>query len=201
MVEKPKMLAVEGRDEVNFFKAFLDKLNLSDIQLEDIAGEQNFSNRLEAFASLSGFSNVVSLGIVRDADNFPSGKFQSICAILTRLQLPVPSNPWQFQTGHPRVIVMIMPDGTSHGMLEDLCLSSVSTEPEMVCVDHYLACLRNQGIISNNPSQSRISKAKIQTFLASKPVTGIPLGVATLKRYWPLNSQTFDSVRTVLQNF
>ena len=197
-ITEPKILAVEGKDEQNFFRAFIKSLSLGKIQVMDIAGKTQFKDRLGALTSTPGFPQVESLGVVRDADDNPIGAFQSVCASLENAKLPVPDRPWHFQTGTHKVIVMIMPDGTSDGMIEDLCLKAVQSDIAMPCVREYIECLQREGVTISNPRV--LSKARVQTFLASKPETGISLGIAALKGYWPLSDQTFDQVRQVLQN-
>lgn len=197
-ITEPKILAVEGKDEKHFFEALINNLNLSNIQILDIAGKQNFKYRLEVVAISPMFFQVISLGVVRDADTDPIGAFQSVCAALRRARLPVPTTAWQFCAGTPRVIVMIMPDGTSPGMLEDLCLRSVGQQTTMRCVNQYFTCLNSQGI--NPHSTLALSKAKVQTYLASKRETGTPLGIAALKGYWPLGNPSFAQVTNVLHS-
>ena len=41
-IKENRILAVEGKDEVNFFKALLKYENIEKIQIEDIGGKDNF---------------------------------------------------------------------------------------------------------------------------------------------------------------
>lgn len=89
---------------------------------------------------------------------------------------------------------MILPKPNAHGMMEDLCLESVSQDPAMLCVDGYFECLHKHGI----PSSANISKARVHTFLASRQEAGLRLGEAAQKGYWPWNNEAFEQVKEFL---
>lgn len=194
----PKILAVEGKDEQNFFEALIHNLGLTDIDVLDICGKTQFKNRLWALVNTSNFSAVTSLGIVRDADNNPTQAFYQICSALRHSQLPVPAAPWVILAGVPNVVIMIMPGPNQQGMIEDLCLSSVATQPEMQCVTGYFNCLATNQITPLNTQA--LSKAMVQTYLASKPITGLSLGLASFRGYWPFNNAVFNLVKNTLRS-
>ncbi len=137
----------------------------------------------------------MSLGVVRDADRDARAAFQSIRDALGAAELPQPDQPSLFEGGKPRAGVMIVPGEKSGGALEDLCLSAVSHEPAMRCVDLYFECLQSAGI----PRPEVLSKAKAQAFLASKPRPGLRLGEAAEAGYWNLCSGAYDELRRFLR--
>ena len=162
-ITKPKLLLVEGKDEVELFSKLIADLDLVDIEVRDVKGKTRFRDRLEVLIEGPGHEIITSVGIIRDADKNPAGAFESICGALEDVGLPRPTAPLQPAGDAPQVMVMILPDGETPGMLEDLCLESVSEDPAMLCVDEYFRCLEERlEMLPRNPS-----KARVRAFLAS----------------------------------
>ena len=113
--------------------------------------------------------------------------------------LSVPERLLVSTGSNPQVIVMILPDGTSPGMLEDLCLQAVTadpgTGPAMNCVGKYFECLESQAI----PPPNNMSKARVHTYLASRPEPDLRLGEAAQEGYLPWNDPTFNQVRQFIE--
>lgn len=199
-IEKPCVLLVEGPvDDLWFFKALAKHLELQDvIQIIAMYGKTELRSRLRAI-SLASKQNeeteIVSLGIVRDADKDPKAAFQSICDALTYINFPVPKYPLKPTDDRPQVTVMILPDDHTNGMIEDLCLRSVESELAMICVKQYFECLRQQRL----PFPRIISKAKVQVYLASKPESGKRLGEAAEAGYWLWKHKAFEQVKEFLR--
>ena len=194
-LSKPKLLIGEGKEEVDFFTAFLAHLNISDIQVEQYGGKQGLKSYLRTLVVRPGYLDVVSLGITRDADNSAQSAFQSVCNSLNRASLPVPSQPREIVGDNPQVSVMILPDGQNTGMLEDLCLTAVETDPVLQCVDEYFDCVyRTVGREPNN-----MAKARVHAWLSSQIEPDKRLGEAAKAGYWPWDSPGFDSLKQFLQ--
>ena len=81
---KEKVVAVEGKDDVNFFDALLKYLEITDVEVRDVAGKENFRRKLPALVRMRGFSDVKVLVVVRDADNDANAAFESIRNLLKR---------------------------------------------------------------------------------------------------------------------
>lgn len=194
-ISKPRLLLVEGKDEVNFFTAFMEYMELQDIQIINVEGTPQFKPKLKALSFSPLFSKVTSIGVVRDADTNSNSAFQSVCNALESAELPVPEHPLVPTGNNPQVTVMILPGEDERGMLEDLCLKSVGSDPAIPCMEQYCQCLQQKC-----PSLPRIkSKAKVQVFLASRKEVGKSLGVAAKAGYWPLHDTVFDNVNNFLQ--
>ncbi len=194
-INKPYVLIVEGRDEGFFFRSLTKTINLNNIQILPIGGKTKLREHLKALVRASGFPNINSLAITRDADTDPNSAFQSVCAALRDAGLPVPQAPLISIGQKPKITVMILPAAGESGMLEDLCLRSVSQEPEMLCVEQYFNCLQEK--VSTPPTN--MSKARIHAFLASKPEADKRLGEASEAGYWPFQNPAFDQVKKFLQ--
>jgi len=194
-LSQPKLLIGEGKEEVDFFTAFLTHLNITNVQVEQYGGKQGLPSYLRTLVVRPGYLNVVSLGITRDADNSAQSAFQSVCSSLNRASLPVPSQPGEIVGDTPQVSVLILPDGQNEGMLEDLCLTAIETDPVLQCVDEYFDCVyRTSGRKPNN-----MAKARVHTWLASQLEPDKRLGEAAKAGYWPWDSPGFDSLKQFLQ--
>ena len=55
VIEKNKILLVEGKDEVAFFKALFKKKNMGDIQVKSTNGKDNFKNDFVTLKNTLGF--------------------------------------------------------------------------------------------------------------------------------------------------
>jgi hypothetical protein len=193
-IEQPKVLVVEGREEELFFGALIKHLGLWNIQIMPIGGKEKLRKNLKALANSPGFSEVISLGVVRDADANPDSAFQSVRDALQAAGLPTPERSLMPVDGRPRVAVLILPDACIPGMLEDLCLRAVAQDPAMPCVEQYFKCLQQAGL----SLPDNMSKAKVQAFLASRRKAGLRLGEAAEAGYWPWNDDAFKQVRDFL---
>lgn len=194
-IVKSRLLVVEGRDEEMFFTAALrDHLGLADVQIIPSHGKARLAQILPALVNDPHFSMVQGLGVVRNADLTAPGStdtsaaraFQSVCGSLGRAGLPCPAGHGQFAAGPPRVGVFIIPNGVDDGMLETLCLVSVSSLPEFPCVDGYFRCLQGHGAVPNN-----LHKARAHAWLASRAEPDKRVGEAAQAGYWPWASDAF----------
>ncbi len=207
--EGVKLLIVEGRDEQLFFEAALRvHLGLTDIQVMAVGGKTRLTRSLEILVNDIHFPTVPSMAVVRDADS-PIGvpatpgaaiseadnAFRSACGSLRHVGLSCPPAHGQFSDGSPRVGVFIVPNGTDDGMLETLCLHSVSTLSEFPCVDAYFQCLQAHQIAPKS-----FHKARAHAWLASRPEPDRRVGEAAQAGYWPWNSQAFDNLWAFLRS-
>jgi len=194
-IEQPNVLVVEGREEELFFGAFIQHLGLQNIQTMPIGGKEQLRRNLKALVVSPGFSEVIFLGVVRDANADPGAAFQSVHDALQAVNLPAPEYPLVPIGERPRVAVMILPEESAPGMLEDLCLKAVVQDPAMLCVEQYFECLQQEEL----PLPDNTSKAKVQVFLASRRKAGLRLGEAAQVGYWPWDGKAFEQVRDFLQ--
>ena len=195
-ITNSKILIVEGVDEENFFKAYFKFLSISDIQVLPIGGKTLLPDYLDVLITDSNFiSKVQVLAIIRDADNNANAAFQSVCSALRNSSLSVPSAPLQAVGNNLIVNVMIMPPGSSSGMLEDLCLRSVSSDPALPCLDSYFSCLLT---LPNYSMPKNMSKAKVHAFLSSRIEPDKRLGEAALASYWPFDNVVFDPLKSFI---
>lgn len=196
IITKSKLLAVEGKDEENFFITLLDKINITDVQVQNYGGKNKVNSILPAIIRTSGFSQIKKLAIICDADNSADDNFRRIQLVLKKEHLPAPSTRNMFvHTDIIDVGIYIIP-GTDNGMLEDLCLRTVHEDPAMRCVEMFYTCARKL-----DPPPSNPAKAKAQAFLAAMPEIVYSVGVGAQKGYWDFDSPHMDNLKTFLKKF
>ena len=195
-IEEPIQLLVEGNDDLNFFRALLQSMGLQGIQFQSYGGVDNLRRFLSAFARMSGFSNLTSVGIVRDAEKSAVGAFASVSGALENARLPVPSLPDTVVDGPPRVSVLILPDGTNSGMLESLLGEIVKDTLVADCINEFLKCAERDG----ESEIERPEKAFAHAFLATRPNPHVSVGVAAQKGYWDLDHPALDGVRSFVSD-
>lgn len=196
---KTKLLIGEGKDEVNFFEALLDHLGITDIQVEEYSGKRGLWNYLKDLANTRpNRQSIVSLGITRDSDEeHPHEVFDNICQMLRSLKLPVPKSPESFVIDQRKIGIFVFPHKDSKGMLEDLCLNSVKTDPEMKCIQNFFDCLKENGCAEC--AEKWKSKARIHAWLSSRMEPDKTLGVAAKKGYWSWNNVAFEPLKEFIQ--
>ena len=197
-IKKKKLLFVEGKDEKNFFECLLQKINLSEeIQVIDSGGKEQFSKIFPVYKKAPGFDDVISLAVIQDADSDPHAAFNRIHTVLKNNGLEPPETVGSFQSittpeySLEKVGIFVIPDGTSKGNLESLCLSTVIESNSIKeCFDSFIKCVK-QKIPSDNSHKKpkNIDKACCRAFLATMEEDTPSLGVAAQKNVWNLDSE------------
>ena len=195
-IKRSKLLIVEGKEDELFFSAFCHHLRLNDIQVLSIGGKTNLPSNLKALKKATNFSQVTALGIIRDADEDANAAFQSVCSALQHAGLPIPTKPMTPAPGHPRVLVMILPDNQSPGALEDVCLKAIAGTPAMRCVDEFFCCLQRHHL----PPPKILSKAKVLAYLTSLPEPDKRLGESAEAGYWDWDHPAFSDLKDFLRS-
>ena len=193
-ITKEKLLIVEGKDEVEFLKTFLDKKNIQGIQVLDSKGRDKLKEFLLGLQNMSNFDILTSLAIIQDADDKgPQARFDSICSILTKCDLNPPDKIGLFTESTPKVGVFIIPDGKSEGMLESLCLSTVELKEKetLRCIDEFMECI--------DKTPKNIYKARHRAFLSAMEEDTPSLGVAAKKGYWDFDSDKLNPLLDFLK--
>ena len=194
-IEKPIQLLVEGKDQLNFFEAFIRREELqNDMQVRNFGGVNQLRGFLLALVDSPGFETVVSMGIVRDAENCAEAARQSVRDSLRNAGLPVPEDADGRDDG-PVVQILVLPgEGSEAGMLETLLCRSVADKPVNECIEDFFGCANGLPEVDVR----RPDKARAQAYLATLPEPQVSVGVAAHKGYWPLDHDAFAEVRNFL---
>jgi hypothetical protein len=192
---KKRLLVVEGKDDINFSEKLLEYIGILDsVDIRSSEGKDNLKNLMPAFKFTTGFKNIEKIAVLWDADKNARDAFKQVTDVLKKIGLPSPKKPGEFSSGSPSVGIFIMPDNSSNGMLEDLCLESVKDHEAMKCVDNFIACTQE---LKEQPDN--ISKAKVQVFLASRSKIANSIGRAAQKGYWNFNSEKLQPLINFLK--
>ena len=201
IIQKQKLLLVEGVDDKDFFIVLLDKVGITDVQIISVDGKTNFKSILQIVASIEGFSLLTHIGVVRDADTHAKGAFESIANSLTKIGLTPPSKGDTFRVDDIGVSVgiFIMPRKFEEGMLEDLCMESVRKHTIIPCIDDFVKCIEKNLTTAEQPKN--VSKMKSQVFLAAMPEMVNSIGLGAKKGYWDFDDSCMDDIKDFLKNF
>ena len=196
-ITKEALLLVEGKDPLRFFEILCKHLGLSQqLQIMNFGGVNQLRGFLVGLPGASGFADVKSIGIIRDAETNATGAFQSVTASLGRAGLATPAKPEQLSwDGQPAVGILILPGQGRPGMLETLLCETFADAPENCCIDAFFKCVEQcPDSDVRNPD-----KARVRAFLATKRDPYPSVGVAAREGYWNLDHEALEPARTFLQ--
>lgn len=196
-IEKRCLLVGEGREEVRFFDALFKHLAIEDVQVEECGGKAGLAKYLRAQLVRPGFDSLARLVVVQDADSDPVGRFQSICDTIRSCGLTPPPEHAKLSDGKLSVGVFVMPGGKRSGMLETLCMESVSGDAAIPCVDDFLQCVKGRCGYSPEP----FDKARIHSWLASRQKPDRRLGEAAEAGAWPWTHPAFAELIAFMRQF
>jgi len=131
-IHKPKLLLVEGREDLAVFQGLCGHWGLEDIQIMDMEGIKNLRARLDVLVRDPGFQTLRTLAIARDADDDAQRAFQSVRDALSKcppLKTALPSKAGASVGDRPATAVFIVPDNTSPGNLETMLNGTKAGDP------------------------------------------------------------------------
>ncbi|MCY4236131.1 MAG: hypothetical protein OXE74_07555, partial [Cyanobacteria bacterium MAG CAR2_bin_4] len=135
-ITKEALLLVEGKDPLRFFEILCKHLGLSQqLQIMNFGGVNQLRGFLVGLPGASGFADVKSIGIIRDAETNATGAFQSVTA---SLEHALEQRSWD---GQPAVDILILPGQGRPGMLETLLCETFADAPENCCIDAFFKCV------------------------------------------------------------
>ena len=189
-IREPRLLLVEGRDEVNLFHALIRDSFEDDpgIQVIDAGGKDKFSRNLKAIqTAATAAPDLRSIGVVRDADDDAGAAFDSVCDGIRSVNYEPPVTHGGFSNGAPAVGVFIVPDGVEPGAIETLCRQSRLGSATAACVDEYLNCLEARP----NTSSTSADKSWAHAYLAAAEDPVARVGEGALQGVWDFAAPAF----------
>jgi len=196
-IQLAKLILVEGKDEIYFFNALLNHLGITDIEVRDVEGKNNFRNKLQVFKKYQkNFDQLKTLAFIRDANNDGAeNAFQSIKNdIRAVMGQNIPQEMKQFTNMNPRIGIFIMPNNHDQGTLEDLCLKTIENDPVNSYIENFIQQISRLEIKPKN-----ISKAKVQIFLATRKYPVNSLGIGACKKYWNFDSPVLNELKEFIK--
>ena len=198
-ITKEALLLVEGKDALNFIVALCNHLAFSpQPEIRNFGGVSELREFLNLLPRVSGFQDVKSIGIIRDAEGDAAAALQSVQSSLRNAGLTAPEEPAQLVSDGQRAIgVLILPGQGRPGMLETLLCDTFAGKPENACVDAFFNCVSEarQGWSAERPD-----KARAQVLITTQPLPHVSVGVAAKEKYWDLNHAVLEPVRAFLQS-
>jgi hypothetical protein len=190
-----KFVFCEGKDDVAVIKGIVQFSRIVDLVVEEFGGRNKLRDFLRDAKLRPEFAQnrVGSIGIVRDADDDDRAAFQSVRDTLIANGFTAPETNGVVAGEPIRVGVLIIAPNAGKGMIEDLCLQSVSGNPEFACVDEYFRC-----VAEKSERKTFSSKARVRAWMASHTDYDLRVGIAAEKGYWPWASPAFDSLKNFL---
>jgi hypothetical protein len=191
-----KFVFCEGGDDLAIITGVANSIGLNALTVERFLGKTKLHEFLRDARLRPEFSRqqVESLAVVRDADEDDKAAFQSVCDSLRNNGFAVPAANGGFADGRPKVGVLIVGPNGGSGMVEDLCLKSVSDRPEFDCVDSYFRCIEQKSGRKNFSS-----KARLRVWMGSQPDYDLYVGKAAEKGYWPWGNPAFNELKAFLK--
>lgn len=181
---------------MHFFEALLRHLGLQDqIEIRNFGGNTDLRSVLAALVDTSEFKQLVKVvAVVRDAEDDANAALKSVSNALAAVGLTPSARP------HIRTTIFILPDNSSPGKIETLCVQSVRADPGYVpvysCVEEFFACVQQN---SQLPAKFDEAKAYAQAFLATREDVQLFPGLAAYRGYWPWDSAVFDPLKQFLR--
>ncbi len=191
-----KFVFCEGKDDLAVIQGVAVSIGLNDLNIEFFSGKDNLTHFLKAARLRPEFSRnqVSAVGIVRDADEDGQAAFQSVRAAMLANGFNAPEKSGGVAAGEILTGVMIIGPNDGKGMIEDLCLKSVSNLPEFPCVEDYFRC------VSQKRGRADFSaKAKVRAWLATQSDHDLRVGKAAEAGYWPWQSPAFEPLKVFLK--
>ncbi|HZM05804.1 MAG TPA: DUF3226 domain-containing protein [Candidatus Saccharimonadales bacterium] len=189
-----KFVFCEGKSDQSVIQSLAAHLELN-IHVESTGGKDKLASFLGSLLKRPAFAQqkVNAIGVLRDANGNSSAAFTSVCDALLRNNFTAPGSDGEFSDSELRVGIFIVGvDG--RGMIEDVCLKSVSDRPEYSCVDSYFDC-----IAQKSSRSTFLSKAKFRVWMASHVDHEFHVGKAAEKGYLPWESPVFDPLKKFLR--
>jgi len=188
----PHLILVEGSDDRAVIANLIDHegLLVDNFHIHNMIGNRGWPEALKGFIQTDGFENILSLGLVRDADTNPAGTWQSCRDALANAGLPVPGAPDQLQNGRPAVAVTLVPSSAGIGALEELCWMSFDSDL-CICVDSYFQCAGNGKAVRK--------KEQVQVYLAGLGRPCPNLAIAAERRTLDFSNSAFDTLRNFVR--
>lgn len=190
-----KLLVVEGKEDVAFFRSFLNHLEIGDVFVAAAGSKSELNTYLHGLVTWTGFNEVRSLGIVFDANGCANATLRSVKGSLKRSGLPVPASYVERQqSASIGTSVFILPDNGNPGMLETLLWRTLDRDLTK-CITDFLTCA--EGATGHTPKNRH--KARVGAYLATGRKPPHSLGVSARQGVWDYDHEVLADLRRFLR--
>jgi hypothetical protein len=201
-----RVVLIEGKEDERFYSDVCRAANVAgQLELRPVQGWSNFARYLLTLLSV-GFA-VRIIAIIRDAESNERGAFQSTCSGFQQAGLPQPSQAGQLSQpdaqGRRTTALIVPPDRP--GSIETLCLASLAGQPNLGCVQDFVACLDRHDPPHSPRTQAQEDKRRVGAVLAAGAhgpralKIGARLGEAAEQGFWDWTHPAFEPVLTFVR--
>ncbi len=206
-----KLIIVEGKDEEICFGHWLKRWQLEGTQVLAAGGKTQIPQTLEILRLLPSFSTLTHLLIVRDADETPSGAFDSVCAALSQANFVSPPSAWNWQPPQnqdPALCVAILPSISQQGALEELLLKTVADDEVLNLTEKYIADAYDFRAANYNesdpnsivpPSEVHRGKATALGYMVTRIADMREVGRAAQKDVWNWRHPALEPLKNIIE--
>ena len=177
-IPSPNVLLVEGTSDYHVVKHIYRRQDQT--QNFEITNKASVHTLLESISAETKAPGLETLGILIDADDDLSSRWQEIINAFQSIGINMPANPDPSGTiieGKPRIGIWVMPDNKSVGELEGFINIMIPSSDQVWPL--------SEGYIDSIPNEERkfadndrkILKAKVHAWLAARKFPGL-MGVA-----------------------
>lgn len=194
---QPKLILVEGMDELRFLRAFCRSQNLNDIGILDYNGKTNLSKIVTNLSIIPGYDQLKAIGITRDADDKLSNEvFKDICQLLEQAKFEAPTSFGEFTEALLKVGVFILPGKNEAGELEDLLFRTISANDDIKnCVIYYIDCVKTKNVKLKKPA-----KSNLYAWLSCQKSPALRLGEAADQGLFDFNHECLGGLGQFLRD-
>lgn len=210
-----RLLLCEGTEDVSFLRALVSARGIGPfdirpvIDLAGAGGKDNFGRALTNAVPMTGFRGIDHIGIIADADDHYRNSFNEICEQIrdsnTRPAVSgrfgIPTDPYVYANGYPRIIIILLPGRNKRGCLESLLWNAIESNVKyggiIQCVNDACRC----GHAANWP-KSKFDKARIHIALALRHRPNPAVGLGRLWTQYPdaipIDDPVFEDLAVVI---
>jgi hypothetical protein len=190
-----KLMVCEGADDVAVVEGLCAAAGIEGLKVEHCGGRNNLERYLGELPVRPEFTRreVESVAVMIDAEASAEAAWQKLRnAVMLGFNVEL-QEPGNFVGTVPRFAGFVAADEHGRGMIEDLCLASVSDQPGYPCLQDYFRCLSER-----TERTDFHPKAKFRAWMASQSEFEYHVGKAASHGFIPWESAAFAHLRDFL---
>lgn len=202
----PTLVVCEGNSDEGFLARLSKSRQLAGIDViyprpntAGCGGIRGVPTLLKAIQTAPKWKNVMSLGIVVDADDGPDSRLSEIRGWVEAIGLTL-NEAYKIHSGKPSIGVFLLPGRGMSGTLEDLLFRDLQTSRQdlVKCVDQFAKCLRAPPAWPRN----EYAKMRVHALLAGcceeEPATNLANAWSKIGCPFDIDSSVYDEVADFL---
>lgn len=187
MARKDVIILVEGPDDFLVVSTICEQEGLAEtVQIIWYAQVGKLGDFLDSLVRDAGFDRVQRIGLTRDSDDGAERALQALRGTWARTLRTLAN----IERAVPQPFFFALPDNTTAGRLEDLCLRSPTFPQVLDCARQMYDCAKV--VVHYELDQA---KSVVAAYLAMMEGRELQLGTGALAGCWDLRSEAFMALR------